>query len=442
MKLKISIVVILINCSLISCEKRVGIPTSLIDNHQKEFSIWLHSQKSVLSNEKLNIDKYTTATLDWSSAIYNETSKSIYLEIPYVNEKYVHYENFNLNTNNANKITSYSLVFRKNKKNGIIESRILIRDEIDEQIYGDSIKYILYFDDLAGNRKRSYLSTINSNKLIRLYNSETPRMQLNSTNANNECYTISVKQIGYICRGTNTEGNYDITCGYEIIGWTNLSICDTYKEIQISDYFDYDEFAIGGGPVDQIKPDCATFENKVRDVLNSEGGYTNDPNDPGGATNKGITWDVWITNSKSILGIDPSLENLQNLSENQAKEIYKKLYWDPIHAENIIDGDLRYLLFDFYVNAGSNAVKVLQKTITEVGGPPVSLDGIIGANTLNAINSINPFTLYNTFKANRQQYYNKLVSRNAKLSKFLNGWTNRTNRFLNKTAISNINVNC
>ncbi len=77
-----------------------------------------------------------------------------------------------------------------------------------------------------------------------------------------------------------------------------------------------------------------------------------------------------------------------------------------------------------------------------MGGPPVSLDGIIGANTLNAINSINPFTLYNTFKANRQQYYNKLVSRNAKLSKFLNGWTNRTNRFLNKTAISNINVNC
>jgi hypothetical protein len=119
MKLKISIVVILINCSLISCEKKVGIPTSLIDNHQKEFSIWLHSQKSVLSNEKLNIDKYTTATLDWSSAIYNESPKSFYLEIPYIKEKNVQYENFNLNTNNTNNITSYSLVFSKNKKNGM-----------------------------------------------------------------------------------------------------------------------------------------------------------------------------------------------------------------------------------------------------------------------------------------------------------------------------------
>ncbi|MGV3593851.1 MAG: glycosyl hydrolase 108 family protein [Sediminibacterium sp.] len=96
----------------------------------------------------------------------------------------------------------------------------------------------------------------------------------------------------------------------------------------------------------------------------------------------------------------PTLYNLQHLTDDQTKTLYKKLYWDPIHADQIIDGDLRFLLFDFFVNSGGNAVKVLQRTINETGGAPVAVDGVMGANTLNAINAINPITLYNNFKSN------------------------------------------
>ena len=46
-----------------------------------------------------------------------------------------------------------------------------------------------------------------------------------------------------------------------------------------------------------------------------------------------------------------------------------------------------------------------------MGGPPVSLDGIIGANTLNAINSINPFTLYNTFKARLKEKLHRSIAK-------------------------------
>ena len=199
----------------------------------------------------------------------------------------------------------------------------------------------------------------------------------------------------------------------------------------------------GGGP-DQPKKeeiDCATFENKVLDILNNEGGFTNDPNDPGGATNKGISWSVWQSTSQKILNLEPTLQNLQDLTDLQAKEIYRSLYWEPIHADEIIDGDLRYFLFDFYVNAGGNAVKVLQRTINQNGGSVV-VDGVIGAKTVEAINSINFIILYNSFKENRQLYYNKLASNNSKLATFLKGWTNRVNKFISKTELNNKNVNC
>mgnify|MGYP001792281697 CR=1 FL=1 len=42
-----------------------------------------------------------------------------------------------------------------------------------------------------------------------------------------------------------------------------------------------------------LKEDCNTFENRVKDILNSEGGFVNNPNDPGGATNRGISWKTW-----------------------------------------------------------------------------------------------------------------------------------------------------
>ena len=108
--------------------------------------------------------------------------------------------------------------------------------------------------------------------------------------------------------------------------------------------------------------DCNSFNKVVAKVLSSEGGFVNDPADPGGATNKGISWPVWTAQAKSVLNKEPTLQNLKDLTTNDANKIYKKLYWDKVKADDIIDGDLRFLLFDFNVNAGRNAVKVLQRT--------------------------------------------------------------------------------
>lgn len=206
--------------------------------------------------------------------------------------------------------------------------------------------------------------------------------------------------------------------------------------------------------------DCNRFEKRIRNILDAEGGFVNDPSDPGGATNKGISWKVWQANAYSLLGIEPTLENLQSLTDNQAKIMYKALYWDKIECDDITDGDLRYLLFDFYVNAGGNAVKELKKTLNSLGYN-LTVDSQMDYETINTINNHTDIvTLYNKFKIARKEYYNDLVNKSiaryvsqkpnateqqikAKtLKKYLDGWHNRTNKFQNKTVQNPINVNC
>ena len=108
---------------------------------------------------------------------------------------------------------------------------------------------------------------------------------------------------------------------------------------------------------------CNQFENRVKQVINAEGGFVDDPADSGGATNKGIAWKTWKNNAKSVLGVQPTLDNLKNLTDAQAKQIYRHTFWDAISADQINDGDVRYLLFDFYVNSGPSINKNPSKNI-------------------------------------------------------------------------------
>ena len=206
--------------------------------------------------------------------------------------------------------------------------------------------------------------------------------------------------------------------------------------------------------------DCNTFEEKIKEVLNTEGGFVDDSSDPGGPTNRGISWPVWESYANDILNVEPTIENLKNLTEVQAKSIYKALYWDKIYADDINDGDLRFLLFDFYVNSGGNAIKTLQRTLNDLG-LSISADGVLGLHTLTAINNFpDQIGLYNKFKNARKSYYEKITEKSVArylvknpmatsteikqntFKKFINGWLNRVNKFIDKTEDNPTNVNC
>lgn len=165
-------------------------------------------------------------------------------------------------------------------------------------------------------------------------------------------------------------------------------------------------------------------------LLKYEGGFVNDPLDPGGATNKGITLGTFNQCAQRLLGIAPTLDALKALTDDQAGVIYKALYWDAIQGDQIALQPLANIVFDFQVNAGNRSAKLLQQVLNDLGTkPPLVVDGAVGKGTLGALRAIDQKAAYARFKQGRIDYYRNLVERKPALQKFLKGWLNRVASF-------------
>lgn len=157
----------------------------------------------------------------------------------------------------------------------------------------------------------------------------------------------------------------------------------------------------------------ARFERSVTLVLKLEGGYVDDPADPGGATNMGIT-----LNTLRAWRHDDSLTaaDVKALTQEEAKTIYRAEYWNKMRCDGLPAGvDLG--VFDFGVNAGpGRSVKLLQRL---VGTPQ---DGAMGPVTLSATAAKPAKPLITDFADGRLAYYRSLST----YDRFGAGWTNRT----------------
>lgn len=114
----------------------------------------------------------------------------------------------------------------------------------------------------------------------------------------------------------------------------------------------------------------------MKRLLGNEGGYVDHPQDPGGATNFGVTEKV--ARAHGYQG------DMRNLPMGIAVEIYETDYWRPIKADQLPDS-LKFHVFDAAVNSGTTqAIKWLQKAagLTE--------DGVIGPRTLSAASMVTP----------------------------------------------------
>ena len=152
------------------------------------------------------------------------------------------------------------------------------------------------------------------------------------------------------------------------------------------------------------------FEEIIEVVLHHEGGYVNDPKDPGGETNFGIA-------KRSHPDVD-----IKNLTKDGAKEIYKEHYWDGNKVESLPE-QLRHIYFDMCVNQGKGrAVKILQRA-ANAKGANLKVDGGLGPKTLGAINNSN--VELQRVRAYRVKYYADLVTRKPDLEKFFYVWFKR-----------------
>ena len=162
-------------------------------------------------------------------------------------------------------------------------------------------------------------------------------------------------------------------------------------------------------------------------ILRHEGGYANRASDKGGPTNHGIAWDTWKKYSKEDLGVEPTLENLKKITPEQAEIIYKKRYWDPSGFNDIKDPKLALMSYDWSITSGG-AGKQIQKLLNSQYGQNVKVDGVIGPDTISAMNSVEDSgKLTNSIAEIRKQYYTNLTISDPKNLPNLNGWINRVN---------------
>lgn len=118
------------------------------------------------------------------------------------------------------------------------------------------------------------------------------------------------------------------------------------------------------------------FPDALAHTLQFEGGWSNNPNDPGGATMKGITQRTY----NNYLGRQASQDELRNISDADVAAIYRKLYWNECLGDELADG-LDFAVFDAAVNTGPReASRLLQRVV----GVPA--DGVLGPKSLDAIN--------------------------------------------------------
>jgi lysozyme family protein len=153
----------------------------------------------------------------------------------------------------------------------------------------------------------------------------------------------------------------------------------------------------------------ADFRTAVLKTLTHEGGYVNNPNDSGGATNFGIT-------QKDLPGQD-----MQLLTEDQAVNYYDEHYWKSLYSQ--IDSQLiADKLFDSGVLFGvGTAVTILQLTLSIVQ------DGAFGPGTLTAVNQADETSLLLGYKTNLVTHAFNIAIAHPQDRVFIKGWTSRIN---------------
>lgn len=147
----------------------------------------------------------------------------------------------------------------------------------------------------------------------------------------------------------------------------------------------------------------STFDDFIGRVLTHEGGYVNDPRDPGGETKFGIA-------KRSYPSVD-----IKGLTREAAIDIYRRDFWNRVQGDKL-PRQFAFQALDAAVNHGiGNAVRWMQRAAS------VADDGIVGPMTLAAVGRAEPADLVLQFNAQRLRFYASLSTFDA----FGRGWIRR-----------------
>ena len=166
-------------------------------------------------------------------------------------------------------------------------------------------------------------------------------------------------------------------------------------------------------------------------VLLHEGKYTDHPNDPGGATNYGISLRFLKSAGIDIDGDgEIDIHDIMAMDKSKAKDIYKKCWWDRYHYKAINDLLIATKVFDLAVNMGAQQAGIIVQTaVNDLQAATISVDGILGGKSIGAINALcqkgRELELLNAIRDEAAQFYVRLAKKKPDLKVFLKGWLSR-----------------
>jgi len=158
----------------------------------------------------------------------------------------------------------------------------------------------------------------------------------------------------------------------------------------------------------------SAFDEAFDALIGNEGGYANNPKDPGGETMWGVT--ARVARASGYTGA------MRDLPRDTAKAIAKKLYWDPLRLDEL-DARVAFQIFDANYNGG-------HPVIWMQGAAGAKVDGLIGPATIAAVQAVDPLRFILRWNALRLRYLTSLKT----FSTFGKGWANRIANNLTKGA--------
>lgn len=182
-----------------------------------------------------------------------------------------------------------------------------------------------------------------------------------------------------------------------------------------------------------------SVQDIAQEILAREGGYVNDPDDPGGATNHGVT-----VHTMRRLGLDLNRDgrvdanDVRVLTAEKALQIFVDEYFKGPRLDTL-PAPLHASVFDMYVNAGSNAVKILQRLLNQMR-IAVTVDGVVGPQTAAACRralAAAPDYFVDAYGIARRNYYYALGDARVASRKYARrrdggkgGWITRAEDFI------------
>jgi len=173
------------------------------------------------------------------------------------------------------------------------------------------------------------------------------------------------------------------------------------------------------------------FTIALERTLKHEGGYNDVKGDAGGATNHGISLRFlkdlhktahWVDFDKDG---DVDAQDIKNLTKEDAGKIYHSEFWLKNKCDKIIDVNIAAKLFDMSVNMGCKQAARLLQAALKLSGFDVTVDGILGPKTIDAVNKSIPEDLKVFIVYECINFYLNLVQANPTYKKFIKGWLKR-----------------